>query len=629
MKKHIDIALLLLFLVTLTGCKDYDDTLSEQPVSPVKRSAVKTQLSISISGIPDAKTRMSDDAYLGASDGKFRGMKNIRLFPFIVDTEAEGFDEKTPVTDAAVAAETDTEEPTILLSAASANPGIEEDNTIKARTDNVTSFAQFYGDVLIPGGTNAFLFFGEPVATEQETGETDELKRMREYGSLRTNILEADNKEDIKFDLTPIFTGADIPAKAQKLADYLTAIHNATGWSDANKNKLEANVAGSSASILAMVQDLYTSERDAGNTIVTNQITSKINPDDPADESRWATADANGNLTFNDILKGYPGELGLPDGAAYIAYDKIRGVFEPIVDNATIGDVNDVNASPLHAAALSTYAYPPRLWYFANTPVAVSSLGMLSSQWDDSQDWQAYLDDNYDYANTGIGAVDEHTLSVALVNDITYGVARLDMTVEGNLNVQDFGDSEGKQTFQLDDDHEGKKFPVTGIMISGQGAVGYNFMQRSDNRTNWIVYDNQMPSGEETMYLNVSRSSASHTLLLPTTISNGPDDEESIRVAVEFLNNAADFHGNGGQLISKGCKFYLVGDLAVSEGTQPEGGGIRQVFASGHTTTVHFKVTSLENAYNAVPDLRLASLKMGLMVNLNWQKGIYNTTEIK
>ena len=100
-------------------------------------------------------------------------------------------------------------------------------------------------------------------------------------------------------------------------------------------------------------------------------------------------------------------------------------------------------------------------------------------------------------------------------------------------------------------------------------------------------------------------------------------------MAVEFQINLVDFFGVDNQLIPKGCKFYMVGELKASNYTLNPGNSIKQVFTRDYTTVVNFKAKSLKGAYNVIPDLRLATLQLGLSVNLNWQKGIHEQQEIE
>ena len=121
--------------------------------------------------------------------------------------------------------------------------------------------------------------------------------------------------------------------------------------------------------------------------------------------------------------------------------------------------------------------------------------------------------------------------------------------------------------------------------------------------------------------------------------------QESVNVAIELVNTAADFYGVDG-IVAKGQKFYLIGRLDPTsaatdikwptyndtqgentlptsyQGRYPVKFNTKRVFVQDFTTKANFKITSLANAYVTIPDLRASKLQLGLSVDLQWQSGL-------
>ena len=99
-----------------------------------------------------------------------------------------------------------------------------------------------------------------------------------------------------------------------------------------------------------------------------------------------------------------------------------------------------------------------------------------------------------------------------------------------------------------------------------------------------------------------------------------------VYVTVELENNMGDFYGAEG-LIPKDTRFYLVGQLdpnASAGVNKPSGTAetLDHVFIKDHTTIANFTITSLQNAYNHIPDMRTSKINVGLAVDLKWESGI-------
>ena len=433
-----------------------------------------------------------------------------------------------------------------------------------------------------------------------------------------TPTFDADDFDNMSFGLSSIVTYPDTPdPKASALADYLTSIANVL-TTKAIKDKLIGNTAGASANVFALIRQLYANITD--NTEKT-AVEAAITAGDKA------TIDGNGVITFSSGLDGYP--AGLPDGAARMSW------------NGTAFVANAENSSIIFdGATLSSYVYPPALYYFVETPVRTSSsihmygyadwlnarhLGYaVNGVQDYDASWEHFLD-MYEYNKTtdqnNPVKVDIYSHSVALADSIDYAVSRLDVTIKAETSA--LLDAAGRQVH-----FSSSAFPITGILIGNQSHVNSQFYHEHKTGNFLIIYDTAMPSG---MILTTNQTPVNSTLVLESCYEAGNDGNgKKVKVAVEFLNNSGfDFYGKKGSgasesapypLIPNGTKFYLIGELDPAGASNPTVQD--RVFKKGAVTSVDFEVSSFANAYNVVPDLRNPRLELGMSANLHWQTGI-------
>lgn len=133
-----------------------------------------------------------------------------------------------------------------------------------------------------------------------------------------------------------------------------------------------------------------------------------------------------------------------------------------------------------------------------------------------------------------------------------------------------------------------------------------------------------------------------HTLVFETAATT-----ETVQVAVELTNNTgSDFLGIDG-IIPKGGKFYLIGELNLTNGVKPQDSenkdiNVGQIFKQDYVTKVNLTISKNEKdattnsdqkkglggAYNVLPDLQNPSLELGLSVDLSWTPGLTFNTDI-
>lgn len=560
---------LMLFVgVMFSACMDNDD-LSSLLSESMPQEVVKTHLSFSFSGVNTPRTRMGEDIVQGQEEPEFRGIQDIKLFAHTVnDDNVEAWKE-------------------IVLT--SAYPS---ENDV----------AQFYADVEVPLNTDKFRFYGEAKKAENALSSVN--------GKLVTPTFSVSGLNGLSFSLDTRWN-TDNSTKAQALADYLTSIAtklNTEGLST-QYNKFIENTAGSSANVFALIRQLYANiEDNTKKTAVGGAIT--------ADGK--ATISDN-TITFAELLDGYP--VGMPDGTARVAWNSTNNKFEPNTSTSILFD----------GASLNSYVYPPSLYYYVESGIRTSSTIHMYGygDWlyarqhgyavegvqDYDTSWKHFLD-MYEYNSDEKVGIYSH--SVALADEISYAVSRLDATIRANSST--LQDAAGRQVH-----FTASAFPITGILIGNQKQVDYQFEQTSND--NYIIYDTAMPDG---MVLSTQTSPVNRTLVLESCAEDDAKttdkDERTVKIAVEFLNNSGfDFYGYKGEaanypIISNGTKFYLLAELNPNDAE--DSSAQDRVFKKGKVTSVDFVVSSFANAYNVVPDLRNPRLMLGMLANINWQTGI-------
>ena len=243
--------------------------------------------------------------------------------------------------------------------------------------------------------------------------------------------------------------------------------------------------------------------------------------------------------------------------------------------------------------------------------------------------WDGILD-NYEtggsYTQTNVSIT---TQSVSLYSPIQYAVASFIVNAYFKGEIEDGGENfpGGGKVVTIPTD--GMK--LTGILIGGQKTVGWDFRQPAtgftgnDNKE-YTIYDASHKSGTggADAWIPVKTSSTgitpAYSLALETK-GTTDKDPETVRFALEFINNTEEeFVGRDG-IVPVGGKFYLVGELH-SETTADGGDAHVKVFEQDHKTVANVSITSLKNAYNCIPDLRSPRLELGLSVNLKWEDGL-------
>lgn len=599
-------AIALIGAVGFTACSSDDDLTA--PQNPTfDGESVKTQFAINIPYAGGKDTRMSDEIVQGQTSPVFRGMTNIRLVPFDLET--------TP-TDASKPVETGT---TLTYN------GITLGDIAAATDDDVntgltqTGNAHVYKDVDIRVGVNAFLLYGEAKETSADNKVNGALNPSYEV----SNIVEGESVDKITFSLQPIVDQVD-PAPGNALVVMLNDIASAKGttgsktdWyktasgTDLN-NYFKSFItlkAGSANSIRLALQDLYTAMSSPAVDDIDGlkaEIIEKIKQYFDASGS-----DGNYTLAYNSTssvkdYKDYPSDKNLPDGAVQVIW--IDGTPDAIGSFSYVTNVNypGVSDPNFNVASLTDYTYPASLYYWTNSSIKTAT----SEQSDNygTTSWSNILSTLY----SDTREVKPETQSIALEQTIDYGVARLDINAAfASTPIQD------KDNEYVTLPTEG--FQLVGVLVGGQKQVGWNFATKT-SAAEQTIYDAAVSNDT---YVNRTSALKNRTLVLETAgKAVAGTGSEKVNFALEFVNNGNEaFTGIDG-IVPVGGKFYLVGQLET-DATHDK------VFEQDHYTTATVTISSLKNAYNCIPDLRSPKLELGVSVDLEWIQGLVDNVEIK
>lgn len=604
-------ALALLSTAGFVACSSSDD-VTDAPVNPTyDGKSVKTQFAINIATPSNSQTRMSADNT--QNNNNFLGMSSIKLFPF------------------------------------SSEPKIDVNWTKNISLNNIdnsdissTSSKKIYSNVEIPVGTNNFLFYGfGPMGGTPE----DKFKK----GMLTTNFPSevATAPSSISASLVPILeTGNEMSTIQGYYTTYLNGIKNVSGWSTTDdislRNAYDLFITigptgvrcGSANAILKTVELLYNLAIDRKTASTSTEVQTLAEAIKTAITTTsgeiqvTATARPNDATHYNLSYSGtdgkysFPTNLGLPEGAAQLAYDESTGF--SYKDTPTIGTTESL----LNVYGLT---YPSSIAYTANTKAKASTEIFETSEWpqtatnwDNESSWTSM---SANWTNE----VAASTRSVALVNNINYSVASLKTTVKCDASSLEDNSAE-----VINDGNTSNKnitvpsggFKVTAVLVGGQpNKVDWQFLDNGPERSS-VIYDKDL-SG--IVAKNGEESSPNYTLVFDSW-KNG-ETQDDVLMAIELENNSeSDFYGVDG-IILKGQKFYLVAKLEVSSNNAstivwPDDAyrypkkNTTRVFMQDYTTTAKLNIKSLKNAYSTIPDLRSVELQLGLSVDLSWRTGL-------
>lgn len=376
--------------------------------------------------------------------------------------------------------------------------------------------------------------------------------------------------------------GAVIPGSGPMVESMLSSLYAFfKGYESHNENLYELTLNG----------EHYELQKEDGSPLLYKDILNKLR-----DEvlSRFSADFPSRNLTVdeeeltvrfsNPVLSTYPESMGLPTGCAILRWTPSGFV---------VPQINGIEGM----APISHYCYPTSLYYFVDTNIVTSKDKDIGQAYSTNSTWDEVIND-YTLGTS----ITSNTTSVALVKPLQFAVGMLSATVQSDRDwLQDNDDLPETTVYAT-----GENLPVTGIILSGQYAQNFDFTPIADGEE-YFSYDPLTPG----VYLTKLPSAPIRTLSLPT-----PEGKD-IFFTLEFLNNSGKtFFGADGRVLP-GRKFYIVGKMELP--TEPSERKFEQIFVQDHVTTLSCTVKSLAGAYNAIPDLGIPQLVIGVHTKINWE----------
>lgn len=619
MVKRFSLGMMLCLLATLllagaVSCQ------REDRVPEDKKGVLKpVRLSLSVGSRPQTKMEADNFTELGETPS-FRGLRDMKMVAF--DTEG-----------------------TVLGTDYALNIPI---NVPAFETPNYSNVsAQFYPsgiDTFLPIGTASVLLYGRAPGDEKDS-----------YGSLIPSGFDTQNAaaqaSSFGFEPDVMYPGDNIPTEASEIANVVNRIMlgapiRIDGWyqrgtetirtqvvknwnesvEDVNLSKAYTDItnegaiiAGSGPMVESMLSSLYSffkgyeSSNPSGYEITENGEHYQVykNDGDPLlykdifnalrsevlNRFTFHTTGAKDFLTVDETeqtvrfnqkysyLSTYPESMGLPTGCAILRWTPTGFV---------VPQISGVEGM----APINRYCFPTGLYYYVNTTIKTSKDKNIGQSYSTSTSWDDVLDDY-----TLGSAIGSNTTSVALIKPIQYAVGMLKATVRSDRDWLQDNDGLPETTVYA----TGENLPVTGIVLSGQYAQNFDFTPDTSEEE-YFSFDNYTPG----VYLTKETSAPIRTLSLPT-----PEGKD-IYFTLEFLNNSGKtFFGADGRVLP-GRKFYMVGKIELPPKNSPKR-LFDQVFVQDHITTLSCTIYSLAGAYNAVPNLGIPQLVIGVQTQVNWE----------
>ena len=634
--------------MTLTGCQQQDEVTETPATEP---SYVLADLALSLPA-SSGGTRLDQSVTTGGDATHFRGISKLSIIPFTKRGKI-----------------TKSDQPSIIVIS---NPI--SDYYTPIHESNNDELYRYYEKVFLNYGVASFLTYGQGA----KTGKPENAASVNDkvfYGSLIPKVAGEEmnyiperltvSAGDLSFELETIYNEIDettkklkAPVEAKAIADYLTYIANtkvtvgATEYRWSKSNLINETlmglynsfisfqgsgkygvIAGSAANVKAYVNELYKKLQDLRSNFgadhpayyIADEIQKRIlgigftqfivvtNTDD--DDKVTSLGDTPTDIAIYD---NYPSHKHLPDGAAVLQWGKRA-------DN-TYGFIPQVQTTnTANVSSINRYTYPAELYYYGNSLIKTSDDEVPVSKYSGTgiTTWKDVVDNLY----TSGSVVSYNTKAVAIVDPMQYGVARLQGSVLATSSTLNDADN---TLVSLTNDNN-YSFPITGLIVSGQYPVNFDFTPKLDGASEdneHFVYDSYL--GSDPLYLTTSQTSPFYTMVMQT------HDYEDVTVILELVNNSGtDFKGENG-IVYRGTKFYLAGKVELSNGTpdsnlsESEQADVsNRVFTQDHTTVISMKVSSLAKAYNVMPNIQSGRLEVGVEINLKWEQATPQTIEFK
>lgn len=536
------------------------------------KAGVKPEFVISLPRNVVGSTRMENDITQNSgTSAQFRGIDNIRLIPFSVSPTGAA----TKLAD--------------IIRLSSIN-SLEKPGSVNYKV---------YADQFVPVGTKHFLFYGKAVDKNVDEAISTIGDKFK-YGVLKYSGLtesEFSNANSVNFSLEQINTSTDQQQNdpvGRAIIQLMSRLANATvtgvaapenAWSTTTHTVLAAlykNFVGttvySSNTLAVMLDKIYFGLDHVGTADAARPLADKIRSmiRDACIEGYEPVA--NTPVQLNATYAGYPGNIGLPDGAARCRWNASGLQANMFVDISANYTMN-------FKVKTTDYCYPAALWYFVNTPVKASN-NIESVNYDTQSSWANVIGTVYGAASDEVVT---GTRSVALVDPVQYAVGRVETRIA--MGAGTFYDADGKEV------DFGTGYTLKGLILGGQKSVNYAF--ESVGTENFCIYDRVMASSSIIACPGTTTASPNQTLALET------QSDQVVHAALELINNGQAFRGADG-IIPAGGVFYLTTKLNPKAASNYALGTLDKIVMKDHVTkltvTILNGTTTPDRNGDGIPD---------------------------
>jgi len=576
-------------------------------VEETEGGVMDISLALSVGRVEMPGTRMTDVIVQNTGETSFRGIEQIYAIPFLVDSKIQAEDIRFGA---------NLELPQRGLPAnmfgndaqGGAFSGLVRNNN-----------AHLYSSVYIQRGTRSVLVYGKAI-DDKISVQTDSVAFKAGNGVLRGRGLEEGvTAGTIHFDLDPITDGNDLGTELDAILGYLNGIAQAAvtyegavyRWSDlANSTSQEdfasafrwftserRPFAGSSVALGQILTRLYRSvyslQQSTSGALksLATEILGRIN------NAQFVTLTGSGSNATVSLTSDFPARYGVPAGSITLQWNG-TAFWRPTRGAGT------------QAVTLTSFCYPPSLWYYANSRLAVSTEEEVADEYNYNHMTWADITSLYSSSSLVVGGVE----SVAVREPLQYGVALLSIYVN-RVTKDKLLDSKGNQVSVAN-----ISFPMTGIIVSEQRNLSFDFTPRGNEV--FYVYDQEVNDGTVPKNYISSVTSTNQGVIVRKDVqvlTTQTLPQEDLHLALEFQNNSGNtFYGHDGDVILPGSRFYIFAKLKYSAATNSTDENIDCILLQDHVTRVTFDVESLEEAYSTIPELRDPQLQVGVKANLEW-----------
>lgn len=558
-------------------------------------------MALSVGRIESPATRMTDVVVQNTGSTSFRGIEWVYAIPFLTNGTIQAED---------VRYGRNLELPQRGLPAnefgndaqGGAYPGLVLNNN-----------SHLYKPVYIMTGTRSLLVYGKAI-DQAVSVQTDSVAFKAANGSLYGRGLDSCRTAgSIHFDLDPMADDEALLNELDGLLGYLNTIAQTSVTFEGKTYRWADLPDGSVADALSSAFRWFTFERRpfAGSSLALNQILTRLYSTvntlrnaggataalasaiwSNIRNSQFVTVTETGSLSVT-LKSDFPARYGVPQGAVTLQWNG-TAFWRP------------TKGAGSTAAAISAFCFPPSLWYYSNSLLAVSEEEDLEEEYNKNHATWPSITGLYSSSSLVVGGIH----SVAVRNPLQYGVALLNVFINRVANDQ-IRDSKGNMVAV-----NNTSFPMTGIIVSEQRNLAYDFTPAGDDV--YYLYDQAVNNGTTPKnYISSLVGGVTRYEVQLLTTQTLP--EEDLHLALEFQNNSGnEFYGHDGDVILAGSRFYLFTRLKYSQAVNSTGENIPSILLQDHVTRVTFRVDSLEEAYSTIPELRDPQLQVGVHADLEW-----------